>query len=520
MISIDKIMKTTTMQRTIISLSLLGFIAAEVRAQEGEYRYADAAQLWRTTDNAAGLWLDSTCNRGYAQFDLMHRDGNYRRVQEESQLNQLTFDTERYQRIGNFLTGYGSMRFDMNHAKDRSWSDVMRPYNSNPFIPGSNIGGKYDLQAFDLTAAIGSRPLWGVTTGLRLDYKVADLSRLRDPRSRSELLDYKLTPSLTYNTGSHTFGLDGSYSRRKEKIPNIQTVQNDPNIAYYLLSGMETATGSTGGYKGFGREWVEHRFAANLAYNYRNGQLNSLTTLGVERGSEDVLEDEKHEPGHFTSYNYHLASKNRVKDARVLHQIDLNMSYEQAYADEYKQQRVQTKDALTGLTSYHYETLIEYRKRYQIKLFEGSFAYRANFIHQQATTAYAGAKFALCSVQNRRLLPLSKMKYEHFDIKGEGGKSFFDGRLWVDAAISYHIAASADLSLADATTAFAQQVLTPDQDYYRANYMQGRLELKYLFPLTIKRVKSNWYIKAYGDYLRTHNHLERKTVGVSLGIYN
>ena len=57
--------------------------------------------------------------------------------------------------------------------------------------------------------------MWGFTGGVRLDYQVGDLSRLRDPRSRSELLDYKLTPSLTYTSGQHTLGISGHYRRRK-----------------------------------------------------------------------------------------------------------------------------------------------------------------------------------------------------------------------------------------------------------------------------------------------------------------
>ena len=51
-------------------------------AQEGEYRYADATQLWRLTDNAAGFGLDASADRGYAEFEFEHREGDYRRVQE------------------------------------------------------------------------------------------------------------------------------------------------------------------------------------------------------------------------------------------------------------------------------------------------------------------------------------------------------------------------------------------------------------------------------------------------------
>ena len=97
--------------------------------QEGYYRYEDARQLWRQTDNAAGLSLDTIRNRGYALFEFAHRDGDYRRVQEGGQSNQLTFKTERYQTIAGVLVGYGRFHFNMDHTKDRAWCDVMRPYN-------------------------------------------------------------------------------------------------------------------------------------------------------------------------------------------------------------------------------------------------------------------------------------------------------------------------------------------------------------------------------------------------------
>ena len=142
------------MNRTHILPALLALLVllgtSDSSAQnEAQYRYADATQLWRLTDNAAALSLDSGYNRGVAYFDLQHREGDYRRTQEGGQKNQLEFATERYQRINQLLVGYGSFRFDMDRTKDRSWCDVMRPYNADPFFSGSSINGKYDTQQFD-----------------------------------------------------------------------------------------------------------------------------------------------------------------------------------------------------------------------------------------------------------------------------------------------------------------------------------------------------------------------------------
>ncbi len=502
---------------SILAFSNLLFLTAT--AQEGYYRYEDARQLWRQTDNAAGLSLDTIRNRGYALFEFAHRDGDYRRVQEGGQSNQLTFKTERYQTIAGVLVGYGRFHFNMDHTKDRAWCDVMRPYNSNPFMPGSSVRGAYDTQLFDFTAAIGTIKLRGLTAGMRLDYKVADLSRLRDPRSRSQLLDYKLTPSLTYSMGSHTLGLDGSYRRRKEKIGNVTTVQEDPNLSYYLMTGMEEATGSVGSYKGFGREWVDHRFGANLNYQFHQGAFNTLNTFGIERGSEDVLEDEKHEPGHYTSYEYRFSSANRLRSNRMLHELNIKLKYNEGFADEYKQQRIATKDPQTGLTSYAHETLIAYKKRYQVKVFAANLNYKAHFIESNKERAYAGAVLQWNKARNKHLLPTSTLEYGGMLLMAEGGLSIAR-RLWIDAKAGRFFSQNTSICLADPTTDYAVGVLLPDMQYYEASYWRGHLQLTFEVPLKIKGTTTNWFVRAFGDYLSTNNSLNSKCVGVSIGLFN
>ena len=526
-------------KKTIISLSITALTATvcaqtaqpPLSKESGRYRLADATQLWRLTDNAAGLALDSSANRGVAMFDLQHREGDYRRVQEGGQRNQLEFFTERYQKIGHILVGYGSFRFDMDRTKDRSWCDVMRPYNSNPYFSGSNVSGKYDTQQFDLTAAVGTIPLWGVTGGLRLDYKVGDLSRLRDPRSRSELLDYQLTPALTYTTAPHTFGLSGHYRRRKEKIPGMTTVQQDPNLKYYLMSGMEQAIGTVGGYGGYSREWVDHRFGAALSYAYRRGVVNSLTTASIERGCEDAWGVYKYEPGRYVSYRYALSSFNRLRTKTAIHQIDLCASIDEAYADEYRQQLIQERDADKGYTSYHYETLITFSKRYQVKLLDATLHYRYTSAKAGSNTAgaYAGLSATLSQAKNKHLLPTSSLEYAHADLTAEAGlpllrmnsgKGDSTHRLWLDAEAGYHTAQKADLQLADATTDYAVGVLLPDMAYYDADYWRGRLQVTFQFPLTVKGTRNYWFVRAYGDYLKASHSLHSSTVGLSVGLFN
>ncbi len=515
------------MNKSSLLICLLALFAGSAPAQtplagESEYRYNDATQLWRNTDMAAGLSIDSARNRGVAYLNLYHRQGDYHRVQEGSMQNQLQFFTERYQTVGKYLYGYGRFQFDMGRTKNRTWSDVQRTYHSNPFIVGSSINGKYDNQSFDFTAALGTTDFGGWRFGARLDYLVSDLSRLSDPRSRSQLLDYRITPSVTYTTGRNTFGLSGYYHRRKEKIPNINTVQDDPNLVYYQMSGMETVSGTTGGYKGFQREWVNHQFGASLSYGYKADALSSLTTATVSRGEEDIYEQYKRQPGRYCSYRYALSTQNRLQQGHLLHQLDLSADYRESFTDEYRQELQIDIDAEKGYTSYSYNTLITFKKRYQVRLFDLDLHYKLHFTDgQQAINGYVGLKGHLSTSKDKHLLPTSQLKLGATDITLEGGKALLgNNKLWLDASIGYHHASTANLELADATTAYAQQVLLPDMEYYRAKYWKGTLSITYQFPFTIKQVRSRWFLRAYGNYLKTNNSLDASTVGVSIGLFN
>ena len=100
-------MKTNKLLYISVALLWANSVSAQQIAGISEYKYDDASQIWRHTDNAAGLSLDSARNRGIAYFDLSHLSGNLHRVQEGSSRNDLTFFTESYQKLSDVFYGYG-----------------------------------------------------------------------------------------------------------------------------------------------------------------------------------------------------------------------------------------------------------------------------------------------------------------------------------------------------------------------------------------------------------------------------
>lgn len=515
------------MMNKIIATFTILWVSLTAQAQPGithedSYRYDDATQIWHNSMNAAGMTLDSMRTRGLAGFIIQHKGGDFHRVQEGEQTNTLTFFTERYQPLGKHLYGYGNFSFRTGRTKGRAWSDVYRSYNSNPYFAGSSIKGSYDMQDVDLVAAVSTIDMNGFRYGIRIDYNLGDLSRLRDPRSRSNLLNYKLTPSITYTFGTNTLGLSLNYNRRKEKIANITTVQTDATLVYYQFTGMENITGMANGFSGFSREWVNHSFGAELAYAHRTSTLHSLSTISIESGTEAVYGKIKYEPGKYRSFIYGMNTQNRIYSGKIFHQIDLKARYEQAYADEFRQQLEITKDSLHGFTSEKYNTLLTFKKRYQVNLLEMNFRYRTNITNgKRDVKSYLGVSADFRDTRNKHLLKYSELKYSSLELNLEGGTSLLNNRrLWIDALAGYHFSTKANQTLADSTTMYAVNVLIPDLEYYRANYFKSRLQVMYQFPLVIRKTRSIWYAKLYADYLKATSNRHAHAVGISIGVFN
>ena len=498
---------------------------------ESNYRLESLTQLWHNTRNAAGRSLDDTSNRGFASIGYVHRGGDYHRVQEGGAMNNLQFCTERYQRIGKYLYSYGKVDFNLGRTKDRAFADEYRIYNSNPYQSGSSITGSYDHQNINITASVGTIGFSGWRFGAELGYNLGDLSRLRDPRSRAQLLNYRLTPAVSYTMGSHTLGLAGYYDRRKEKVNPLVTVQSDATLSYYLLSGMEHSIGIVGGYSSFNREWVNHQFGAEFDYGYRSAAFQSVNSFGISRGEEYVYGMYKYEPGRYFSYRYNIQSQNRLRTGNVIHQADFNLNWLQGYGDEYRQQLIIENDPTTGITSYHYEKQLEFKKRYQVRTFDFEARYRANFVRlneekisdfRSKLLGYAGFSIDAHNAKNCHLLPLSESDYGRVNIQLEDGLSFFQQRLTADMSLGYSFSTHARLHLADPTALLAQQVMLKDKSFYDANLIHGSLQVMYQFPMTIKKSRSMWFVKAFGDFssANTSGHPNLYNVGFSIGLFN
>lgn len=490
-----------------------------------EYRDIEQVNhLWFKTQNASGLFLNPLASGSIGSISFSRSLNDFKRVQEAHTKNELRFSIERIDNVSKYIKVYSKFEIKKSKETDRSWSDVMRTYNSNPYISGSPIKGDYDDLYFFLQSKIASVRIQRFTFGLGLDYEVGDLSRLRDPRSYSRLEEYSVIPSATYLLNDkHTVGLSFKYGHRKEKIPNIITVQSDPTMMYYTFMGLEHANGVISGYNGFKREFVNQSLGIGLDYNFKNDNLQVLISASYDKGDEDVWQEYKGSPGHYNETIYKIKSFSTLRSDRFLHSLNINLSSNEGKATELKQELISTVNATTGVTSKHWNTLFEYKNRYTVDFLDLNIDYRLYSTQSGYDyNYYIGSGLHYQSANNKYNLPVSTSHISSIEVDLTGGYRLINkksGKLWIEPKVSYLHSLDASLKLNDSATEYAKQVLIPDLAFYKASFINSTLAIQYIFPLNIKNISNLWYVKLQGEYLKTSSSMNRQSGIISIGIY-
>lgn len=485
----------------------------------GEYRYADlrAGTVGHNTAHVSNL------SRGAASFGLSHSQGDLHRVQEGGVGNAVAFEAERHQGFpSRAMYVYGRFRFSQRHVKDRAWCDVLRPYDANPFFPGSAIRGSYDDQSFDLDGILAKDFGGRVVAGVELRYAMTDFSRLRDPRPRSQMLDYMVGPSvrLLLGGGNSAVGLQLAYDRRKEKIASVSTVSSSSTIVYWQMSGLESATGTIGGFGGYNREWVNHKFGGELSFDRKTDRYAMVAAVSLHKSTEYVYGTYKFEPGRMGGYDYGLQTSHKLWCGDMLHHLSLNVSYREGYADEFAQSLVQTRDSATGYTSSRYVRLITFRKRFQIQVLDASLGYTAHWLDGRGERAYAGLGLAYGRSRQKHLLPTSRLTRSRLRVGVEGGVVFFKGSLLAEVDAGYAPSTEARMSLADETGAYAQSVLVPDLDFYRSDITDASLKLTLQRHNVLRHGRHfRWFVAAQGGFEGNSAGKSNANFALSLGVF-
>lgn len=477
-------------------------------------------QLWLPTRNASGLGFDPVANHGDAWFGVFHSSGDYHKAQEGSRMNGLNFFAERYTKIARNLYVWGSFKFTMDRESERAWSDVILKEYTSPYQYGGSVKGSYDRQLFDLKVKLATGSLGRFTLGVGLNYSVGDLSRLRDPRSRVMLADYAVIPSMTYRLSErHALGLDFYYRFRKQRLDNITTVQREKQFEYYLFEGLENYWMTTELGK-VARRTVADIFGGDLQYKLTGEYGSWLVSLGYERLVEEVVDDERKEPGDYNAQKVTFYSGYKSERINVLHAWNMQASYTGGQAEEFVQEQVNITHG-NGMVSNKWVTLYNFvTYKDDVLNVQTDYTFYKGDVSRKDYNWLMGVSGKYEYLKNRYLLPESTREVStlRIGVKGAGRVVNKDAhKFWIEAALNGALPLETKMNLSEENV-FTENVLNPDLRFFKAKTLEAKVDFQYSFPMRLKKTALTGYIKAYAGNVFTDKFGSRFSGGISVGI--
>ena len=515
------------MRKTLI-LALLALsisaAAQKVPASFSTQKVQTTLQQFLLTNNAAGMGLSQPASGSKTQINGFWSGGEDHLAQQGSADYGFDFSTLRYDSFSDKLLFRGSFHYCLDMEKDRAWSDVMDPWFSIPFIYGSSIAKNYEKHSCGLTFDLYTAPLadW-ISVGIRTRYDVADHSGLRDPRPRTNSLDWQAVPSVLLSLGPHHVGLDLGYGYSKEKLTGLSTIQSYPNLQYYKMSGLDHVEGAIGAYSGFKRQFYGGRFIGDLSYNYAAGPVKALVSGGMEYGVLDAYGDNKQSPGSYNYFKYNLIADLQYQSGKMLHVLQLNGSLKDAGADEYLQELLSEKDPDTGVTTQTWVTLYQYKNRYMLNQTEVAAKYTLFGAYDGKDYLWsveAGAGYS--AFLKECFLPYSMFSLKRMEFSLGGSVrilEFSRHRLEASAQARGIIPVKVSQGFLYENE-YTADVLEPDGAYYRRQRIGGNASLTWTFPLNLgKAGMANGYLRLEGGYRQALPQGSLASAAVTIGIF-
>ena len=516
------------MRKTIIIvLGLLSGAAAwsqDYPSQFSSQKLETTFQQYLSTNNAAGMGLFQPASGSKTQVEGFYGGGTDHLAQQGSPDYGFDFSTLRYDTLTDHLFMRGSFHYTLDQEKGRAWSDVMDPWFSIPFIYGSAVAKDYEKHGCGLEFDLYTVPLGGwISVGVRTRYEVADHSGLRDPRPRTQYLNWQAVPSVLLSWGPHHLGLDLGYGYAKEKLTGLTTIQSYPNLYYYKMSGLDHVDGAIGAYSGFKRQFYGGRFLGDLSYNYVSDRFRALLSAGMEYGRLDAYGDKKLSPGSYNYYHYQAQANLQLQSGSLLHVLQLKGSLKDAGADQYLQELQAEKNPETGVTTETWVTLYTYENRYMLGQTSASLDYTLYGGcegQDYAWSLQAGAAYE--AFRKECFLPYSEFSARTLSFRLGGMLRLMEvrrHRLEAEASAIGSLPMGVSQGLLF-DSEYVTAVLEPDARYYRRQRLGGAASLTWAFPLNLgKAGMANGYLRLSGDYRKALSAGDLWQLALTVGLF-
>lgn len=488
---------------------------------------SDFNDIWSGTDNPVSIGVTTKPDGGRTGFNVGSTSGDFHKAMESGGVNSWGFNSSGYKSL-NALNLWGDFSFSQERHRDRCWSDNIHPYNGNPYLTGSSVKGKYSYQLFDFSVKMSSKQLFDfMWAGLSVDYSLGDFSRLQDPRSRAQEIDYSVKPGVAFQFGKEKIGLNLSYGYTKEKIGSYVSKSKDAKeYLLYLQEGLgvySTLVSST-----YERRIESWRYGAALQYEHPFGKSSVLLAELSPFCRNDVVKDAyEATPGNYRDIggDVSLSLLRGNWKARCL------FRFSSGSAERITQKTVTVTDPSSGVTSTRYETIFKV-KSYTSESLSGEAG--VSYVSPDAKLPTgrrwnAGCKvgFGMQDDEYVYYSPASSLSLGNIFSSLSGGGTVLASKghsLEVDGQLVYRVNLFDKLSVSDELKhdVILDNVVVPDREIMASDFIRVSAGLRYVFPLAIGKTGSA--VSGFASFSASlcaapgFNGSGRKIIGLSVGI--
>ena len=470
------------------------------------YRPTDAVldekdNIWHGLSNPTSLDLFPEAGNGTTQLGGLWEGGDFHRAKDPEEKYALNFHSDSHRRF-KALDLYGSFDFNQTWYGNRAWSDLSDPYNNNPYQAGSSIPADYSLQAVDFTVIGTSHLLFGfMRAGIGLDYSTGDYSRKADPRSRNQLMKLSVYPGISFGiSGSHLFGLTFRYTFDKEKMLAPTCVQTSAydTYSYYDMKGLGEY--SLASLQRFTRRFMENVYCGSLQYGFVSDRASLGAEISYSRRKDTVEGENRAEPGDYGQSDVEGRINLRLSSAKGFHLITVSGNISRGKANEYLQER-ETVHNSNGSTTTFWRTVFK-SVRYRSNGDSGTLSYEYWNTSRPSRVWSLGAKGGYAGFSDRYILPESIFStsrlYSGLTFGTDTGFSENSG-LKINVTAGYAAPGKCRLETnpgldTDGKTDIRDNVLVPDNLYYRSAFISAEIDIAYYFRPW--RIKNTCFVSA------------------------
>ncbi len=239
--------------------------------------------VWDGSANAASLqFFDIRQKIGKATLNYNYENGDLHRYQQERKLNEIGFFTNGYVTLKRWKF-YGDFNYSNNKNEAVNWTDVLNPYNDNPYILADSIGGTYHKEFFKMR----TKAAWQINNrfifGVDMNYKAGVGARRKDPRPKNTTTTFNIAPAIIFTFNKMKLGANFRYQTSKEDI-EITTV-TDSVYDYFNMKGLGAFSVSTEKDR---RSHESNLFGGGIQIGYTGNKISNLTEASFYRKATDI----------------------------------------------------------------------------------------------------------------------------------------------------------------------------------------------------------------------------------------